>query len=309
VLRQIGRFLQAQVAKAPRPFVSVYLSAMSLLCRYALPGPVALRVGNSITSVTTWADIRFEPRRVTVGAATRIWLIPHLGEFDGGALFSRRLSYERAVFAWFERDGAGRYDNIIEIGANVGVYSVFFDAVSRRPGARLQRIVAFEPSPQAFRRLAQNLERNRATRVTAYNAAVAGESGLLTFYEPEGHLTNGSLIRAFSHQFADRVTETSALALAATELERFLGGAPKTLIKIDVEGFEPQLLAALAPLILKHQPDLLIEVLDGSVEAIEGLDALAGYARWLIADDCPRPAPRLFASEEHRDWLLTPGPS
>lgn len=296
--------LHRRIAKAPRPLASAYLAAVSLACRWAAPDAIAVRVGNSIASVT-WPGLALRPRRVTVGAATRIWLTPHIGEFDGWALFGRRLTYERPVFEWFERDGAARYDTVIEIGANVGVYSAFFDAVSRAPGARLKHIVAFEPSPEAFRRLTLNLERNRATRVTAFNAAIAEASGLLTFYEPEGHLTNGSLIRAFSGLFAERVSETAALGLAAAELDRFVAAAPRTLIKIDVEGFEPQLLAALAPLIVGRRPDLLIEVLAETASQIEACDALAGYARQLITDDGVRPYPALHADGVHRDWLLT----
>ena len=118
--------------------------------------------------------------------------------------------------------------------------------------------MAFEPSAEAFRRLTLNLRRNGASRVTAFNAAVAESSGLRSFFEPEGHLTNGSFIRAFSDMFAECVVERPALALAAGELERFLAPAGRALVKIDVEGFEPQLLRALAPLIGRRHPDLLI---------------------------------------------------
>jgi len=58
---------------------------------------------------------------VVVGARTKIRLVPHLGEFDEAALWSRRLGYEDAAFLWLESNTADRYDIIVEIGANVGV--------------------------------------------------------------------------------------------------------------------------------------------------------------------------------------------
>lgn len=50
------------------------------------------------------------------------------------------------------------------------------------------------------------------------------------------------------------------IVLAAPRLERWVSTATRTLVKIDVEGFEPELLVALGPVLQRHRPDLLIEV-------------------------------------------------
>jgi len=176
MLRQAAHQLHRWIARAPAPVAGAYLSTVSLVCRHLLPAAASDRVRNSVCSVEAWPPLDFRPRRVTVGAGTRIRLQPHLGEFDGAALFSRRLAYEAPVFAWLEREAARRYGAVIEIGANVGVYSVFFDRLSRLPGARLKTIAVFEPSAEAFRRLLNNLALNGAGRVVAYNAAVAQAS-------------------------------------------------------------------------------------------------------------------------------------
>ena len=136
----------------------------------------------------------FSAREVIVGSATKINLVPHLGEFDEAGLFAKQLGYEDASFKWLDANAPDSYDLIIEIGANVGVFTVFFDALARR-GSRLRRVIAFEPSREAYGRLLSNLRANGTTMVVPFNAAVGVSSGFQMFYEPEGHLTNGSFLK------------------------------------------------------------------------------------------------------------------
>jgi len=47
-------------------------------------------------------------------------IVPHLGEFDFAAHICRRMKYEREVVSWLSDR---QYDFVIEIGANVGIYT------------------------------------------------------------------------------------------------------------------------------------------------------------------------------------------
>jgi hypothetical protein len=76
------------------------------------------------------------------------------------------------------------------------------------------------------------------------------------------------------------------------------------LIKIDVEGYEPVLVACLGALIQKYQPDLLIEVLDETAAKLEQTSALRGYHKFLITSGGLREAQCLFACPNYRDWVL-----
>jgi FkbM family methyltransferase len=248
--------------------------------------------------------MQFGPKVVTVGNNTKISLIPHLGEFDQGALFTETLDYETPVFEWLAANAPTKYDLIIEIGANVGVYTVFLDSLTKLPGSKLAKIIAFEPSPEAFRRLLQNLEVNKAQNVQAVQAAIAPKSGIQPFFEPAGHLTNGSFVREFAALFSESITETEVVAIGVGELEKYLSGARKALIKIDAEGFEPVIIASMGTLITKYQPDLLIEVLDETAEKLERTSALEGYKRFLITSSGLRETRALFACRSWRDWVL-----
>ena len=88
------------------------------------------------------------------------------------------------VFCWLE-ENATEYDLVIVIGANVGVYSVFLDAlIKSRPEARLKRVIAFEPALEPFGRLVDNLRVNETRFVLPFRAAVANVTAFRSFSNP-----------------------------------------------------------------------------------------------------------------------------
>jgi len=291
------------LARAPRRLVKAYIVLLSLLSRNLCSVSNQQRVRNAMLR-HAWPAIDFGPLSVLLGRAVDVRLVPHLGEFDEQALYTRTLDYESAMFKWLEQQ-AGTYDLIIEIGANVGIYTIFFDALRRKQvPAKTQVIVSFEPSSEAYRRLSRNLEINGA-KVLAFQAAVGAESGRQAFYEPSRHLTNGSFVRVFAAQFADAIEETTVDVLGARELEKWLAPAAKALIKIDVEGFEPPLLIALEPLLEKYRPDLLIEIMPSTFEPLEVNATLARYDRFLVTAEGLRPEKKFYFSQAYFDWFLT----
>jgi FkbM family methyltransferase len=256
-----------------------------------------------------WKPLAFPSRKVVVGTRTQIRLKPHLGEFDQAALFRSRFDDEGSVFAWLERHASERYDAVIDIGANVGVYSLFFNAlIAHAPAARLRRVYAFEPSPTAYRRLLANLEVNQARSVEAFAVAVSDETGFSQFYQPEGHLVNGSLLRGFAEQFSQSILDNTVVTMAGSELADLFVRHQRVLLKIDAEGSEPRILAAMATILERHCPDLLIEVLQGVDAQLNALDCLGGYKCFHLTAEGPSRRDRLTASPAARDWLLTMSP-
>jgi FkbM family methyltransferase len=303
--RAAGSFHRLLLAGPPLVF-RVYIGALGSLSR-RLPTAVGIRIKNSlVSSSTTWPDIKLKPRPVTLGQNTRILLYPHLGEFDGEALFVKRLPYEPNEFRWLELHASDRYDIVIEIGANIGVYSVFFDQLSKRPNSRLKKIVSFEPSQEAYRRLIANLTVNGARNVTAFAAAVGTKSGIQSFYEPKGHLANGTFNRHFAQIISSDIATVPVMVLDAKDLEFFFESNKKVLLKIDAEGYEAEILAALVSIIRNYKPDIIVEVLPQTQEDIETSEAIVGYRRYLLAENGPIPRQRIEASLACRDWLLQP---
>ena len=261
---------------------------------------------NSILSAQ-WVECDLPPRRVRLGTQTSVLLYPHFYEIDFEILVSRNPLYEKEVFSVLETRLAN-YDAVVEIGANVGLFSLFFAKTLERLGKADSRVFVFEPSRTAYLRLLQNLKLNSVRNVDAFNCAVGAQTGFTDFFEPDGHLTNGSLLADFALKFSSSVQVTRALVLQAELLASLPSRGDRLLIKIDVEGAECQVLAGLGRMIIDNKPDIILEVLPMYQDALNGLGFLreAGYQFFNITDrglvGCPR-----FAATHFRDWLLIPG--
>lgn len=152
----------------------------------------------------------------------------------------------------------GRDDVGIDIGANLGWYSVLLDRLSAEGAA----IFAFEPDPASYRLLRRNLEANGAKRVTALNVALGDQVATAQLHRYKD-ANNGR------HTLLEGNTSGGLVEVAVDTLERFwraqaLGARPIGLLKIDVEGYEffvlrgaGELLKRCACVLLEYSPQSL----------------------------------------------------
>ena len=299
-------FSTAHAAMARSPAVSRrYLQAVGAVLRTVPAFPLKAHFVNNLATTAWPAGLQFGSRRIDVCEGATIRLIPHSGEFDFAALIKRRLDYEPWVFQTL-RDRFARFDCIVEIGANVGVYSVFFAQQASAAGRSIP-IYVFEPSRQAYARLIENLQVNGATLVTPFNVAVAEQAGFSEFFEPSGRLTNGSLDRDFAQHFAADVRTTMVPTVGCAHIRSLVGSATSLLLKLDVEGAEPLVLRSLRRLIEEVRPEIVVEVLAPQDEALNALDFLRdAYTLYLMRPEGLVPRPAFKADQFHRDYLLVP---
>jgi FkbM family methyltransferase len=249
-----------------------------------------------------WPAVDLPRRTVEVCPGHTISLVPHIIEFDFTALLSRQLGYEEELFAAVAERIRG-YDAFVEIGSNVGVYSVFF-AKYRRPGAP---VYCFEPAAEAVRRLHANVGPQPPEHFYVIPAAVADTCGLLTFYEPAAHLTNGSLLESFAAQFETPVRKNLVPSVDGAVLEEMVRAHERVLLKIDVEGAEARVIHALEGLILSKRPDIIMEVLGAFVPELNTLKVLTeNYRLFLVTKDGLEEKPQFVGHEHYRDYYLFP---
>lgn len=137
---------------------------------------------------------------------------------------------ERELLAGRLRDGF----RFIDIGANIGAYSLFL-AAKAGPSAR---ILAVEPQPEVFARLAFNIAQNPFGTVKAVACALADKPGELTlFLDPTNRGESSVRILRSSTSHSVRVPATTLLALVQSEGYQRLDA-----IKLDVEGAEDLIL-------------------------------------------------------------------
>ncbi|MBB5885303.1 MULTISPECIES: FkbM family methyltransferase [unclassified Xanthomonas] len=149
-------------------------------------------------------------------------------------------------------------EHYVDIGAYDGDTVRKFRVAARD---RYAAIHAFEPDPENFAALQQGLA-DDGGRTTLYNAAVADVAGTLAF-DAQG--TMGS-----------RLDGSGAARVACLRLDDVLERA--TLLKMDVEGFEPTVLRGATELIRRCRPRMAITCYH---HALDLLDIVAELDRIL----------------------------
>jgi FkbM family methyltransferase len=148
--------------------------------------------------------------------------------------------------------------NVLDIGAHVGFFSLL---LARLVGPRGQ-VTSFEPMPNNYARLAENLRLNQLEQVTAVNLAVLARSGEMEANAPEGEPYSGSI--SLYQDYG-----TPRIRVQATSLDEYLtpSGRRVDFIKMDVEGAEGDVLRGGMETIRRFRPVFLIELhhFDGNV--------------------------------------------
>jgi FkbM family methyltransferase len=141
-------------------------------------------------------------------------------------------------------------DLFVDVGANVGSYTVLACAAKRAKG------ICFEPVPSTFARLMDNLRiNNLCERVDARNIGLSDREGELIFSSGED-TTN--------HVVADDECLSNVVRIRVLPMDAILAGATPAMLKIDVEGFETRVLEGARQTLGKQGLHSVIMELNGS---------------------------------------------
>ncbi|WP_221394101.1 FkbM family methyltransferase [Dyadobacter sp. NIV53] len=115
-------------------------------------------------------------------------------------------------------------DTFVDIGANIGVYSVLASGVA---GAKS---LAFEPIPSTFFRLKRNIHYNNLQqKVELFNLGVGDKEETLVFSDS---------LDAINHVVTDGKYSGPVTNVPVSTLDKLMLNQTPNLLKIDVEGFE-----------------------------------------------------------------------
>lgn len=168
---------------------------------------------------------------------------------------------------------AGLNGLVIEVGANMGVFTVPLGQFLSGQG---RKMLAFEPQPVIYQQLNANLALNGLMNVTALPYACGAETGKVTFPEPDYRRPGN-----FGAVSMDQPDAPAMLQAPCVKLDDIIGDDLAGLLKIDVEGFELNVLKGATSIIERCRPAIYVENdrRDRSRELIEWLWR-AGYKLW-----------------------------
>lgn len=162
-----------------------------------------------------------------------------------GYLFGTAEPHEQDALARHLKPGDVFYD----VGANVGFYATL---AAHLVGGRGQ-VYAFEPNPTCSSQVRRNAELNGFAHVEVVEAAVSSSSGRTRLRL--GNITGASTIM--------RGAESEGIEVALTSVDDFVrerSARAPTLVMIDVEGAEIEVLKGMRETIGRHSPIIMCEV-------------------------------------------------
>lgn len=153
-------------------------------------------------------------------------------------------------------------DIFFDVGANAGFYSLLASAL----GAH---VTAFEPMPETYEILKKNVP-----QAALVNKALMDKSGSLLFAD---YGAGAGLNKALLNEKAER-----AVTVQATTLDTFCTehAVFPTIIKIDAENAEPQVITGGRTILQKYHPTIIVE---GNELIIHTLQSL-GYDAFQLRD-------------------------
>jgi len=141
---------------------------------------------------------------------------------------------------------------VVDVGANMGVHTVPLALELARQG---RAMLALEPQPVIFQQLCANLALNGLMNVLALPYACGSEPGVVSFTAPD-YRREGN----FGGVSVSAQGGISAVVTAPCRpLDEIVQQAPVALIKIDVEGFELEVLKGAKNTIARCHPALYVE--------------------------------------------------
>ena len=181
------------------------------------------------------------------------------------------------------------HDTVLDVGANVGCTSMLF-------GQLAERVISFEPSPSTYALLRKNLAAADLPNVTPVNLGLGREDGAfeLTFAPDNrsGGFVSDNITASDGHS-----VEKISIA-AGDRWLREAGYVQVDFIKIDVEGFERNVIEGLAGTLAASKPVVVLELNHWCLNAFqrtsvpEFFDFLRGVFPVLYAVDDQEPIAR-----------------
>ena len=142
--------------------------------------------------------------------------------------------------------------HFLDIGSNMGFYSLALASEN----LSLQ-VDAFEPQPLVFSMLEKNVDLNQLTeRVRIHNVGLGKDVGILKMYVPKFTGTGGA---SFQNLHEDE-GEATEIEVEVVVLDQTISSTID-LMKIDVEGFELNVLHGAESLISAMKPTVVVELL------------------------------------------------
>lgn len=169
---------------------------------------------------------------------------------DDNYLKNMRTTFEPDMVVLFSAL-IGDGDYVLDIGANIGCTSILFGDLARH-------VFSFEASPSTYQYLKANIAQSGLGNIETFNIGLGSERGESTLtYAPDNR--SGGFVSDHTQASAGHIVEKIVIE-PADELVRTLSIPRVDFIKLDVEGFEGQVIKGAQQLLSMNRPTVVLEL-------------------------------------------------
>ena len=170
-----------------------------------------------------------------------------IGEYTQNSMYFR--DYDKNITDFLKAYIKGNED-FIDIGANIGFYTLFFSSHLRNG-----KVFSYEPNTKNFKKLKKNILLNKFKNIKCYNFGISSQNGKTQLYDTSHYNEGGHFIN-----LKDKSINKKFEIIKIFKLDSLLKKYNKNLfIKIDVEGHEMNVLNGMKNILKKANCFLIIE--------------------------------------------------
>lgn len=174
-------------------------------------------------------------------------MVYNFHETISSVIKTTRTFFEIDFLSWISKHYPN-HKGIVDIGANIGNHTIFFAKFLNS-----EQVYAFEPYPANFSTLAQNISLNHLN-VLAYEIALSDKEGEMILYNSQSDNFGGFSLHNYSNGSSFVVKNSVPVkTLDSYNLNDI------TMIKIDVENHENEVLEGAKETILRNKPIIFVE--------------------------------------------------
>jgi FkbM family methyltransferase len=222
--RTVTNFFRTVSVFYQNPFINPYLASLRHI------GWAFRKIFNLFPCEVQLGDrnVRIPNRAIANGSGA---LANAMGYYDPNNMFFIEEIFQNGV-----------YDTFFDIGSNIGIYSLI--AAGR---AGKSKAFAFEPHPYTFALLNENVRLNhQEENILCYQVALSDQNGIVLFRDIPGHPENQVVADSLQGSNGNVI---EVKAWRGDDFCTQLGLLPPQVVKIDVEGYENQVLSGLTSIL------------------------------------------------------------
>lgn len=164
----------------------------------------------------------------------------------------------------------------VDVGANIGYYSLILSKI-------VKKVISFEPGPQNLNVLRKNIASNKIKNIEVVGKAVS---------DKKDNLKLGLSADNFGdHQVAVFDKSRSVVDIESISLDSYLSSEKVSILKIDTQGWEPNVISGAKRIIKRDKPTVFMEFwpagyLRSGLDYVKMMDFLEKvYGRVYLIDD------------------------